>query len=74
MPPEYDAKMFGRNLALLRQRRGLSGAQLAERSGVDRKNIWRIEMGVTSPRLVTMLALADGLGVDPPQILEGLRP
>lgn len=74
MPREHDAKVFGKNLVLLRRRKGLSAAQLAKRSGVCRENIWKIEMGVSSPKLVTVLALSDGLEVEPGKLFEGLRP
>jgi transcriptional regulator with XRE-family HTH domain len=74
MPPEYDAKVFGRNLALVRQRRGLSGAQLAGRAGVRRESVCKIEMGMTSPKLVTVLALTDALELQPSELFNGLRP
>ena len=71
---EHDALMFGRNLCLARQRRGLSGERLAERAGMSRDGVYKLEMGLRSPRLATILALAGGLGIDPCELLRGLRP
>lgn len=71
---EADAKLFGRNLYLARRRRGLSGERLAERAGLSRDGIYKIELGQRSPRLGTLLALADALGVGPCELLKGLRP
>jgi transcriptional regulator with XRE-family HTH domain len=71
---ELDAKTFGRNLCLTRQRCGYSQEDLAERAGMSRDGVNKIEAGTRSPRLGTLLALADSLGVDPCELLEGLRP
>jgi transcriptional regulator with XRE-family HTH domain len=71
---EHDALMFGRNLYLARQRRGLSGERLAERAGMSRDGIYKLELGQRSPRLATVLALADALGIGPAELLKGLRP
>lgn len=71
---EYAANMFGRNLRLARQRRGLSQEKLAERTGLCRDTIFRIEMGQRSPRLDTLLTLADALRVDVAELVRGLRP
>jgi transcriptional regulator with XRE-family HTH domain len=71
---EADAKLFGRNLYLARRRRGLSGERLAERAGMSRDGVYKLEMGLRSPRLGTLLALADALEVGPCELLKGLRP
>lgn len=71
---EYAANMFGRNLCLARRRRGLSQERLAERTGLCRDTIYKIEMGLRSPRLDTLLTLADVLQVDATDLLSGLRP
>lgn len=71
---EYAANMFGRNLCLARRRRGLSQEKLAERTGLCRDTIFKIEMGQRSPRLDTLLTLADALRVDAAELLKGLRP
>lgn len=71
---EHDALMFGRNLCLARRRRGWSGERLAERAGMSRDGIYKLELGQRSPGLGTLLALADALGIGPCELLEGLRP
>jgi transcriptional regulator with XRE-family HTH domain len=71
---EYAANMFGRNLCLARRRRGLSQEKLAEHTGLCRDTIFKIEMGQRSPRLDTLLTLADALQVDATDLLSGLRP
>ena len=70
---EYAASMFGRNLCLARRRRGLSQEKLAERTGLCRDTIYKIEMGQRSPRLDTLLTLADALALDAAELLKGLR-
>jgi transcriptional regulator with XRE-family HTH domain len=59
---------------LTRRRRGLSQEKLAERTGLCRDTIYKIEMGQRSPRLGTLLILADALRVDAADLLKGLRP
>lgn len=41
----------------------LTQERLAERSGVDRQTINRIEQGHVSPRIDTLLLIADAIGV-----------
>jgi transcriptional regulator with XRE-family HTH domain len=71
---EADAKLLGRNLAIARQRRGFSQGALAERAGITRDAVHKIEMGLRSPRIGTLLALADALGVGLGDLLAELRP
>ena len=71
---EYDAKLFGRNLCLIRRRRGLSQEALAKRAGMQRDSVQKIEAGKRSVRLGSLLALADALNVGPCELLAGLRP
>ena len=70
---EHDALMFSRNVGLIRRRRGLSQEALAKRAGLQRDSVQKIEAGKRSVRLGTLLALADALGVDPGELLAGLR-
>jgi transcriptional regulator with XRE-family HTH domain len=60
-------------LARLRKERKLTQAQLAEKSGVHKVAIARLECGerpIINLRLSTALALADALQVDPHQLLD----
>ena len=52
-------------LYLLRHSRRLSQAALAQRAGLARETISRLEMGRESPRWETVLKLADALGYPP---------
>ncbi|HEY2296117.1 MAG TPA: helix-turn-helix transcriptional regulator [Jatrophihabitans sp.] len=54
---------FGDNLRRLREQRGFSQELLAERAGVDRKLIYRTELGQTSPRLDAVVQIATALGI-----------
>jgi transcriptional regulator with XRE-family HTH domain len=48
----------------LRERQGLTQAQLAVRCGMDQGDISRIERGSTSPTAKTLQRSADALGAD----------
>jgi len=59
----------------VRERRlasGLSQEALAERCGVDRKSISRMETGAFSPSLDRVWRLADALGVSIDELFAGL--
>ncbi len=64
------AQTFGEQLRRLREQRGWTQAQLAERAGVDRVSIARYETAARAPDFETACRLADALGVK----LERLRP
>jgi len=63
-------KVFGQayDVALqviaLREKRGLTQAQLAERCGVDQGDISRVERGSTSPTARTLQRIAEALDAD----------
>ena len=61
-PEELDALIAGR-VGALRQARGLSLAALADRSGVSKAMISRVERGDSSPTAMILGRLAAGLGV-----------
>jgi ribosome-binding protein aMBF1 (putative translation factor) len=48
----------------LRDKHGLTQAELAKRCGVDQGDISRIERGETSPTTRTLQRIADALGAD----------
>ncbi len=60
---------FGASLRRHREERRLSQEALAERAGVDRKLIYRTELGQTSPRLDAVVRIADALDVHPAALL-----
>lgn len=53
---------LARNVRKIRTRRGLTLAELAERSGVSRAMIVQVEGGRTNPSIGTICQLADALG------------
>jgi transcriptional regulator with XRE-family HTH domain len=63
---EQDASnIFGTRLAQVRERRGLSIADLAERTGLPRQTIARIERGtIKAPSVYTAALLAKALNAD----------
>lgn len=72
---EKDPRLtgFGRRLAAVRQRKGLSRRELAELAGLDHTSFARWEAGEVYPGLVALVALMDALGVSL-NCLLGLRP
>jgi len=57
-----------------REKRALSMRELAERSGVALRTIWRLEHGEGYPYPSTRRKLAQALGVEPDQIVFLDRP
>jgi transcriptional regulator with XRE-family HTH domain len=58
----------------VRQRKALTQQQLAERAGVNRVTIARIEGGKDEPFPTTVRKVADALGVEPEELLEPASP
>ena len=54
----------------VRQRKALTQQQLADRAGVNRVTIARIEGGKDEPFPTTVRKVADALGVEPEELLE----
>jgi ribosome-binding protein aMBF1 (putative translation factor) len=57
----YDIAM---QVVELRERHGLTQAELAARSGIDQADISRIERGSTSPTARTLQRIAEALDAD----------
>ena len=60
----------GMRLRELRERRVLSQGQLAERAGVGRNTINRLEGGRLKARPSTLQKIAGALGVDPEELVR----
>jgi transcriptional regulator with XRE-family HTH domain len=56
-------KLVGRNLRRIRQLKGLTQEQLAERSGFSQQYLSGLERGERNPTIVTLYELAQTLGV-----------
>jgi transcriptional regulator with XRE-family HTH domain len=59
-----EALAFGQRLRELRERAGLTQAQLAERAGMHRQGVAKLELGEREPSWSTLLALTKALAVD----------
>ncbi len=59
MEPEYQ---FIHDIIACREEQSLSQQGLADRTGINRADISRIENGNANPSLKTMKRIADGLG------------
>jgi len=62
---------LGVRIRQLRNEVELSQEKLAERSGINRVTIARIELGEHSPRYATLVAIANGLKVPVERLLVG---
>jgi len=63
---EVDAE----KLKELRRRRVLTMEELAEKAGVGRNTVWRLEHGVMGAQPHTVRKLAKALGVEPEELVK----
>jgi transcriptional regulator with XRE-family HTH domain len=61
---------FGENLRKLRVSKNLGQEDLAHKCEIPLSQVGRLERGVRSPTLSTILILAKGLGVEPKVLLD----
>jgi transcriptional regulator with XRE-family HTH domain len=66
------ADRFGANLRRIRNRSGLSQEQLGRRADLHRTAIGLLEKGARTPRIDTLLKLAQGLPAEIDDLLEGI--
>jgi transcriptional regulator with XRE-family HTH domain len=64
-------RLVGRNLARIRNDKGLTQEALAERSGFSQQYLSGLEQGRRNPTIVTVYEIVQALGVDH---LDLLRP
>jgi transcriptional regulator with XRE-family HTH domain len=66
-----DDPLFGQQLRAIREERGWSRDELAERLGAgNAKTVWKWETGAADPRVTTVRRLATALNVDAAELLE----
>ncbi|HYI44529.1 MAG TPA: helix-turn-helix transcriptional regulator [Actinomycetota bacterium] len=65
---------FGKDLLSIRKAAGLTQEQVADRSGLHVNYIGGLERGERNPTMVTLAALAAGLGCDVTDLVSGIRP
>ncbi len=61
----------GDNLKKLRVLNALTQAELAQKAGLTLAAVARIERNEAEPRMTTLRKLAEALGVDPPELVQG---
>ena len=64
-----DVKIDGEKVRTARERAFLSKRELAERAGLDRSTIGRIEDGVTEVYPRTIRKIAEALSIDPASLV-----
>jgi transcriptional regulator with XRE-family HTH domain len=69
-PPREEGAIFGPHLRELRLARGLTQAELANRSRSNVIFISRLERGVTTPTLGMLLRLSEALGCQITELVE----
>ncbi|MEU7149236.1 helix-turn-helix transcriptional regulator [Streptomyces sp. NPDC045456] len=67
-------RAVGEQIRRVRRQRSLSQEQLAERAGLDRKTVSRIENGRISPPLDYLLLIADALGAPLSRLVRDSEP
>jgi transcriptional regulator with XRE-family HTH domain len=59
-------------LKAMRERKALTQQELADRAGINRVTLARIETGGAEPYPATVRKLAEALGVEPAELMEPL--
>jgi len=67
------AEQFGRRLRAKRRWAGHSQESLAKAAGVHRAYVGYLENGRREPRIGTVLKLANALGVEAGELVNGIR-
>jgi transcriptional regulator with XRE-family HTH domain len=65
-----DAELFGAVVRELREARGWTQEQLAERSDMNASYLGFVERGDNVPTLTIIIQIAEGLGVEPSDLLR----
>ena len=70
LEPEELAQTIGRRIREAREDRGWTQQDLAERTGIRRPNVARLERGSGLPNLATLLKVATGLEIALDQLVS----
>jgi transcriptional regulator with XRE-family HTH domain len=65
-----DAELFGAVVRELREARGWTQEQLAERSEMNASYLGFVERGDNVPTLTIIIQISEGLGVEPADLLR----
>ena len=63
---------MGKRIKTLRLKKGIIQDDLADRAGLNRVHLYRLETGRQSMTLRTLKIIADALGVRPADLLKGI--
>ena len=66
-------RSFGQRIRTLREERGMSSEELAERCRIHRSALSRIELGQSEPGLLMFLVVAEGLEMSPTDLLLPIK-
>jgi Predicted transcriptional regulators len=69
-----EGEILGGAVRTLRNQRGWTQEDLAEKAGVTATYVGQVERGDKVPSLTVVLKLARGLGVAPTELLAGFTP
>lgn len=67
-----DAELFGAVVRELREAHGWTQEQLAERSDMNASYLGFVERGDNVPTLTIIIQIAEGLGVEPADLLKAM--
>jgi len=67
---EQILQKFAKHLTKVRESKGLSIRQLAASSGLEYSQVQRIEKGLVNLAYTTLIALANGLDIEPKELLD----
>ena len=65
---------LGKRVRAHREAQGLTQEQLADRCELDWTFLGKVERGQRSPRLHNLLKIAHGIGIDPGELIKGMKP
>lgn len=74
MPVVEPTERFAANMKRLRRERGYSQEGFALHAGLSRTEVIRLESGERNLKLLTIVKVAEGLGVPLPELLTGIGP
>lgn len=63
---------YGKNVKDAREYRGLSQLELADKLGVSRPTVAKIEIGYIALTVAMAVAIADALEIEPMELINGL--
>jgi transcriptional regulator with XRE-family HTH domain len=70
MEKKKELRKLGKNVALWRNKKGLSQDELALEAEIGRRTVNRIEVGETDVRFTTLVKIANTLGVSLKDLMD----